>query len=309
MSASHVIGEDGRDAREGYALLAREFPPDEIDGPARHHSLLKEARLGPGRVSTLERAGEEKRIWHQWIQIVVRDRAGRLVAVRDGSVIADARTTLFYAAHIVTAPRYRSLGIGRWLCALSLHVANECLSGAERALGCVYEQAGRGRVALGFELCEVEFPDPAPENEGSRRRLVFHGRLGRSVLWPFRYSQPDTAYGSKLFRASDWNAVPMFICYRRFLPGPPEPLSALGAVNLLFDVHRTVFGEGVDWDRRHFESGLHTDGVLGSVRLPTREREIEAFVASTGSREALLQRYYPGFRYTRQHAAGGDRAS
>jgi hypothetical protein len=244
--------------------------------------------------------GRERRIWHRWVQIVVRDSAGRLVAARDGAVIVDEQITLFYASHIVTDGRRRSRGIGGWLAAVALQAADDHLADAARALGITIPGDGSASPRLRHEICEVEFPDPTPAGAGSLLRLPFHGRLGRAALWPLRYAQPDTNYQEDHFDPLRWNSVPMFLCHRSF---PQRRGGGTGeatrAVALLYDYFSRGRVEGVESDRAHYLAGLKTDGPLRAVPLPTSAAGIPAFIRRTGTLQDLLPRYYPNHRYTR----------
>jgi|GEM_PF-1520373 len=307
LAACEVMGEDTPEARAGYALLARCFGPDEIVGPRAVRDMLADGRERGGAVVVVRRDGVERRLWWRWILLVAHDRDGRLVAAGDGAVLADARTTMFYASHIATRPGQRSCGIGSWLTAACLQAADDHLAEAERMLGCRLRFApGASLVRLAHELAEVEFPDLSPSGQESCRRLPFHGRLQRAALWPLRYARPDMNYGSGPFDPRRWNSVPMFLCHRSFDARRPRVREALEAAELLYDFFAaTMMREGVEWDRAQMRRGLARDGRVRRVPLPTRSADIPDLVRRTTSLAEALRRYYASHRYARERIGPG----
>ncbi len=288
-------------AKEGYALLARWFAPDEIDGPGMIVSFMKANRIHGGRISNVGEPGSERPIWYRWTMLVLVDPSGKVVCAADGAVIADRKNTIFYASHIATDDKLRSKGLGSFLNSFVWQAANNHLVEAKAALGDC-DWSALKQPALKFELSEVEFPDPGPRGEGSMRRLTFHGKSGRKVIWPYRYAQPDTDYHLDHFDSDAWNSVPMFLCIRAFTPqGNKVPLS-LEAADLMLDYFSVCgggsMGKGIGWDRVNVKYGLLNDAPTKLVPFPTEKEAIPSFVSKTGYFQKILPEYYKNHRFT-----------
>jgi len=301
LAAFEVLDGKGRDAMEGYVLLARTFGMDEIDGPEVTRHLLEEGRRRKGIVEMTGAIGEKHRIWHRWVMMVVRDKRGRILAAADGAVVATKSANVYYASHIATRSDLRSKGIGTWLSALKLQAANDHLPEAEAALATTFPgEPGAPPTKLMGEVAEIEFPDPSPGGASSIRRLAFHARQGRRVLWPCRYGQPDTNYVEERFDPEKWNSVPMFISYRGLMKGCRDSRHAVMGVELLYDSFAAGGRPGPEWDRAHLRKGLKRDGRCALVPLPRGDAQLRPFVRKTGWLLDLLARYYPEHRYTRE---------
>jgi Fe-S-cluster containining protein len=290
-----------RPAKEGYALLARWFAPDEIDGPGMIVSFMKDNHKHNGKISSIGESGNERPIWYRWIMVVLVDAAGKVVSAADGAVIADRKNTIFYASHIATVDKLRSKGLGSFLNSYVWQAANNHLVEAKAALGDCDWSAAKQPI-LKFELSEVEFPDPGPRGEGSMRRLTFHGKSERKVIWPYRYAQPDTDYHLDHFDSDAWNSVPMFLCVRAFTPKGNKVQSSLEAADLMLDYFSVCgggsMGKGIEWDRVNIKYGLLNDTPPKLVPFPTKKEAIPTFVSKTGYFQQILPEYYKNHRYT-----------
>jgi GNAT superfamily N-acetyltransferase len=117
-------------------------------------------------------------------EMIVLERAGALVAVRDHTAILPleehgGRHVVVHLSHALVMPSERGTGLGAWLRALPLEAARACA----RAAGVV-----PASVTL---VAEMEPPDPASAERMARLRL--YARAGFGCVDPehVAYRQPD----------------------------------------------------------------------------------------------------------------------
>jgi hypothetical protein len=290
-----VNDERSRDFWEAYCLLARDFGTDVMYSPKVIREVTRECRVRKGALNTLH--GEsDKQIWNWWITAVIKDPDGKIVCAGDGSLISDGWSGIFYASHIAVKDEYRSHNLGTFLSAGILQIAQNKL---EKHLPAALAGNSPDARRLTAEVGEIEFPDHFLLDPDSHKRLVFHGRLNRSVMWPVLYAQPDTDYRDDEFNVEKWNSVPMFICYRPFGQRNGGVESVAGAVGLLFDFYSVLSSGGAEHDRTYMISGFDTGVEPQMIRLPADEDGLAGFLDSIGMRRELLEQYYPGHHYTR----------
>jgi len=296
VTAYEIVDWASRDAKEGYILLAKNFGPDEIDGPASAQQLKKRSMFASHFSEPVRNGG--RAFMQHWIMVVARDAEGRLMAAADGSLIANDHINVFYASHIATKKRFRSYGLGTWLTGVMLQVADDILAReAEKGLPGIMAHENSSGIRLMGEVGEIEFPSPL--QSGTVKRLYFHGRIGRNVIWPLRYSQTDTDYVKAEYRGEHWNAVPMFLCFRDFTGNKFDPNIVLDSADLLYDSFQCFSNsKGVQADREYMHHGLESDGPPGLVEFPRDRKELRQFISRTGTLPSLLLSLYPDHKYT-----------
>jgi len=296
-----IRDERSSDFLNAIKLLSETFLPNEIDSPKRYIGHIQANRFEDGTVGITGDGSEKHSFWYKWIMVVILDGNDHVIGVADGAVIVNKRLSLFYASHIATLPRLRNAGLGSVLSAAILQVAEDNIPQGMISLGLDPEDKIPGMPLLDCELGEVEFPDTSPSGSSSLKRLPFHGRLGRNVLWPFRYAQPDTDYNLKIFDEYNWNSVPMFLAFRAFVPGKQSYEQARAAVELIFDYFITTMGKGAKWDKEIIMKGLAIDGIPSFIAFPKSSDGIPEFIDKTGILSTLLMTYYPDHKYTRDY--------
>ena len=290
-----VVDERSSDFWEAYCLLACDFGTDVMYSPRVIREVTHECRVGKGSINTVHAGGTDRLIWSWWITAVIKDPNGRIVCAGDGSLISDGSRSIFYASHIAVKPNYRSHNLGTFMSAGILQIAENKL---KRYLPASMATEGSQARRLSAELGEIEFPDHFILDPDSHKRLVFHGRLGRRVLWPAFYAQPDTDYRSNEFIPEKWNSVPMFICHRSFREVADPVDSVRQAVNLLFDFYSVLSSGGAEHDRTYMLSTTDSLEEPQLVNLPVNEDELAEFLDRIGMRREILEQHYPGHFYT-----------
>ncbi|MCX6248525.1 MAG: YkgJ family cysteine cluster protein [Bacteroidetes bacterium] len=293
-----LFDERTQDFRNAYRLLAQTFFTDEIDTPIQYEKALKQGR-SPGSGSSRKGIGRTgKNLWARWLMVILKDTKNRVVGVADGAVLYNFKISTFYASHIAVDPTLRSMNLGTVLTAAMAKAADNELSRFAETLPSDLQQQII-KTGLLSEVGEVEFPEDLNAGSMSNRRLVFHGRLDRSVLWPARYAQMDTDYQLKEFDPGKWNSVPMFLCYRAFAREAGNPKSALLAADLLFDYFIFFSDSNAAWDKKYFTSHLKKDGDAKLIPMPKDYAELQRFINKTGLRKSLLTDLYKNHLYTK----------
>jgi len=169
-------------------------------------------------------------------EMLVIERAGEIVAVRDHSAIvplddADAPVVV-HLSHAFVLPAARRAGLGAWLRGLPLACARACAAAAGaagRRIVLVAEMepgepaheegiSGRGADAAGSARCEADDAGSARRSadEAGQARLRIYGRAGFRCVSPARvaYRQPDFRPAAAV-DASGVHAVPLSLIVRR----------------------------------------------------------------------------------------------
>jgi Fe-S-cluster containining protein len=286
-----------RDFWEAMYLLASNFWPNEIDSPLSSYSLMRQEWLKKGTLFS-GKGDDGRKMWSKWIIVIARDDDGRLLGAADGALIVHPNMTVFYASHIAVVRNLRNRGLGAVLSAVILQAAENNIGMGRDLLGISSGEVPGNYPLLNCEVSEVEFPDLSVAGEASLKRLTFHGRLNRQVLWPFRYAQPDTDYRHRAFEPGRWNSVPMFFSYRSFNPDLQQVSSAREAAGILYDYFAVWAPGGVEWDLRNIKKGLKSDGRPYLIPFPSRREEAADFLRTTGTLADNLRRYYPHHKFT-----------
>jgi len=278
-------------------LLASNFWPNEIDSPRSSYALMRQEWIKKGTLFS-GKADDGRKMWSKWIIVIARDDDGRLLGAADGALIVHPGMTAFYASHIAVVQNLRNRGLGAVLSAAILQAADNNIGMGRSQLGITTAKVPENSPRLSCEAGEVEFPDLSLAGEASLKRLTFHGRLNRQVLWPFRYAQPDTDYRHREFDAGRWNSVPMFFSYRSFNPVHRQASSAREAAGMLYDYFAFWAPGGVAWDLRNINEGLKSDGEPQMILFPSRRGEVAGFIKATGNLADILRKYYPHHKFT-----------
>lgn len=157
----------------------------------------------------------------RYFLLAARDRSGRLLGVRDGSVLVnpgyDPDLCVVYLSHIYMVPEGRGTVLSYWLRIAPVEIAVEYLA----------ELHKRGRIQLplpdapgkyyGMRLdlaAEMEYF--SPDDRLSWQRILFYGRGGFDVINPrhFPYLQPDFREPDEI-RATGNRPMPFMMLVRR----------------------------------------------------------------------------------------------
>lgn len=298
MEFFELTGPDCREFWDSLVLLSGTFHPNEIDAPESYIHLMKGKRHAGGKIAERTMSGRQERFWSKWIMVCAKDARGRFMGAADGALIVAEGQSVFYFSHIAVDEKHRVNGIGSLLTAATLQAADNAIPSGWKALGIDGGKASGNGPRLNCELTEIEFPDLSFTGTSSIKRLPFHGRLERLAIWPFRYAQPDTDYTLPDFEEDKWNSVPMFLAYRSFPAGKGTVEQALAAADLMFDYFIVSMGHGAGWDKEYVQAGLQRDGMPRLLPFPHHRQEIANFIEKTGTLPVLLEKYYPGHRFT-----------
>ncbi len=159
--------------------------------------------------------------WVRYFLIIGRDRHGRVLGVRDGSVLFnpeyDDDLCLVFLSHIYMRPEARGTVLSYWLRIAPVDVAMRWLGDLHEA-GLIQvpdpDQPARNyglRVDL---VAEMEYF--TPEERISWQRTLFYGRGGFDVINPrhFPYMQPDFRDPEEI-RETGNSPVPFMLLVRR----------------------------------------------------------------------------------------------
>lgn len=286
---------NSKDAFESYCLLSRCFLPDELDSPKQIYDAISDGFIK--RTTDPKIMKQSLDVYIKWIVVIARDPTGQIVGVSDGSLLVENGFSMFYASHIATKPGLRSHGVGTWLTAAIIHVANETLNQESKKYKIKLDLTKKPLISC--EITEVDFPNKLIGDTESLMRLKFHGRVGRKVIWPLRYAQPDTNFSPESEWSPDiWNSVPMFLSIRTFGDHQSTVELWLKAVDVLWDYFTIWHGQGAEFDRIHCKKNLNKEHIK-LISFPTSEQEIEEFIKQTGWASDLLLKMYPDSKYTK----------
>lgn len=295
LDTFEVTQGNSKDAFESYCLLSRCFLPDELDSPKQIYDAINDGFIK--RKTDPKVMKQSIDVYIKWIVIIARDQIGRIIAVSDGSLLVENGFSMFYASHIATKPDLRSHGIGTWLTAAIVHVANETLIQESKKYKINIDNAKQPMIMC--EITEVDFPNKLIGDTESLMRLKFHGRVGRQVIWPLRYAQPDTDFNPESKWSPDiWNSVPMFLSIRIFGNHESNVDLWLKSVDVLWDYFTIWHGQGAEFDRIYCKKYLNKEQIK-LISFPTSEQEIEEFIRKTGWASDLLLNMYPDSKYTK----------
>jgi hypothetical protein len=239
--------------------------------------------------------------------IVGRDREGRILGVRDGSVLInpsyDRHLCVIYLAHLYMRPEARGTVLSYEMRIAPVEIAMDYLLGLHKR-GCIQlPQPANPARYYGMHLtltAEMEYYSPA--QPVTVQRILFYGRGGFDVINPrhFPYMQPD--FRDKNNARVTGNApIPLMVLVRRMgrerqATMPIAEASAL--MRLLYDDF------ACHWKPEELESSLQR--VLDRLAARSnRESFVELLPLPTGPgdlarlrplfREAVFRRYYKGF--------------
>lgn len=246
----------------------------------------------------------------RYFLLAARDRAGRVLGVRDGSILVnpayDHDLCVVYLSHIYTFPEARGTVLSYWLRIAPVEIAVEYLAELHR----------RGKIALpapaqpgkyfGMRMmltAEMEYF--TPDERLSWQRVLFYGRGGFDVVNPrhFPYLQPDFREPEAI-RASGNRPLPFMILVRRMGAERQATMpieEAVATMRLLYDDFACHCAP------EHLENSLQR--VLDRLaERAKRKGHVELLPLPTGSRD--LHRLKRLFRYTvyQRHYVGSSPA-
>jgi hypothetical protein len=180
----------------------------------------------------------------RYFLIAARDRTGKLLGVRDGTVLVnptyDQDLCVVYLSHIYMLPEARGTVLSYWLRIAPVDIAVTFLGELHR----------RGKIELplpelpskyyGMRLdlaAEMEYF--TPEERISWQRILFYGRGGFDAINPrhFPYMQPDFR-DPELIRATGNRPLPFMVLVRRMGQERQATMpieEASGVMRLLYD--------------------------------------------------------------------------
>lgn len=242
----------------------------------------------------------------RYFLIAARDRSGRLLGVRDGTVLVNPSYApdlcVVYLSHIFMQPEARGTVLSYWLRIAPVEIAMEYLADLHKA-GCITlpapDQPGKS-FGMRIDLAaEMEYFSPAERI--SWQRILFYGRGGFDVINPrhFPYMQPDFRDAETIRRTGN-QPIPFMLLVRRMgrERQATMPIAEASAVMRLLYDDFACFSE-----REHLDTSMQR--VLDRLaERTTRKDFVELLPLPTGPQnlrrfEALLRprvyrRYYKG---------------
>ncbi len=212
FALSEIVDPDDPDFAVAYELLWTAFGAHgEMERQDALRRFLREDPFDPNPDGTFIR----------YFLIVARDRTGRILGVRDGSVLVNpsyaADLCVVYLSHLYMRPEARGTVLSYELRIAPVEIAMEYL----------YDLHTRGRITLpapdspgrsfGMRInltAEMEYY--APTDLVSWQRILFYGRGGFDAVNPrhFPYLQPDFREPDEI-RATGNRPLPFMILVRR----------------------------------------------------------------------------------------------
>lgn len=180
----------------------------------------------------------------KYFLLVARDKEGRLLGVRDGTVMVnqgyDEDLCVVYLSHIYMQPQARGTVLSYWLRIAPVELAHQYLAELHRR-GKIQlplpDQPGKSfgmRIDLAAEMEYFE-----PQDRISWQRILFYGRGGFDAINPrhFPYLQPDFRDHEQI-RATGNRPMPFMVLLRRMGRERQARLpieEAQGVMRLLYD--------------------------------------------------------------------------
>lgn len=234
----------------------------------------------------------------RYFLLVARDRHGRLLGVRDGTVLIHpdyaSDLCVVYLSHIYMRPEARGTVLSYWLRIAPVEIAMEYLAELGRREKIRLPAPDQPGKYFGMRLdlaAEMEYF--SPDERLSWQRILFYGRGGFDVVNPrhFPYLQPDFR-DPEVIRRTGNQPMPFMILVRRMgrerqATMPIEEASAL--MRLLYDDF------AVHCAPEHLENSLQL--VLDRLEERSKRKNlVELLPLPTGPKDiARLKRI---FRYT-----------
>jgi hypothetical protein len=236
--------------------------------------------------------------FHRYFLLAARDRDGRLLGVRDGSILVnpayDPSLCVIYLAHIYMRPEARGSVLSYWLRIAPVELATQYLKDLHsRGLFKLPAPDQPGRY-FGMRMnlaAEMEYY--TPEERQSWQRILFYGRGGFDAINPrhFPYRQPDFR-DPAVIRETGNRPVPFMVLLRRMGRERQATLpiaEAQAVMNLLYDDFAEHCSE------EHLQNSL--DVVMDRLeRRARRENFVELLPLPTGPRD--IHRFKRLFRYS-----------
>lgn len=294
----HEITHEGsNDFWHAYTLLSEAFSTDELDSVVSYLGVIKETRLHGWKRKTLSENGVKKSIWARWIMVVLKDNSKKIVGVADGAIILNEQLNTFYVSHIAIKSSQRSKQLGTLLSHMVFKVAESHLKLHMYSKN--KKNDSNHSHTLLTEIGEIDFLEDSNPGSIPNRRAIFHGRLGRSAIWPIRFAQMDTDYNFTQFDENKWNSVPLFISFRAFSQQTNNIETALMALDLLLDYFILFCNRYAVWDKTYLHKYLFKDDFPYLIPFPDSKTSLPGFILKTGFKNEILNKYYPNHYYTR----------
>ncbi len=236
--------------------------------------------------------------FHRYFLLAARDRDGRLLGVRDGSILVnpayDPSLCVIYLAHIYMRPEARGSVLSYWLRIAPVELATQYLKDLHsRGLFELPAPDQPGRY-FGMRMnlaAEMEYY--TPEERQSWQRILFYGRGGFDAINPrhFPYRQPDFR-DPAVIRETGNRPVPFMVLLRRIGRERQATLpiaEAQAVMNLLYDDFAEHCSE------EHLQNSLEV--VMDRLERRARRKDfVELLPLPTGPRD--IHRFKRLFRYS-----------
>jgi len=233
----------------------------------------------------------------RYFLIVARDRHGRLLGVRDGTILINPSYApdlcVVYLSHIFMLPEARGTVLSYWLRIAPVEIAMEYLADLHKAGRIVMPAPNDPGKSFGMRIdlvAEMEYFSPSERI--SWQRVLFYGRGGFDVINPrhFPYMQPDFREPD-LIRETGNQPIPFMMLVRRMgrERQATMPIAEASAIMRLMYDDFACFSA-----REHLESSLQR--VLDRLaERTTRKDFVELLPLPTGP--SNLKRFEAIFRH------------
>lgn len=256
--------------------------------------------------------------WCKYFLLVAKDRAGRLLGVRDGTILYnpayDPGLCVVYLSHIYMRPEARGTVLSYWLRIAPVEIAMRYLAELHRRrlirLPNPYAPARHFGLRM---VLAAEMEYFTPEERISWQRVLFYGRGGFDVINPrdFPYRQPDFR-DPEVIRQTGNQPMPFMILVRRMglERQASMPIDEAAAImRLLYDdfaCHCDI--EFLENSLQVVLDRLESRAARGKATvellpLPSGERDLHRFKKLF--RYDVYRKFYKGAPETRAYLEGG----
>jgi hypothetical protein len=301
---------DHKDFKTAYKLLWDAFGPSgEMEREEAIRQFLIDDSHEPTPTGTFIR----------YFLIVAKDRSGKIIGVRDGSVLVNPQYApdlcVVYLSHIFTLPDARGTVMSYWLRIAPIELAVQYLKDLH-ALGKIalpLPDAPGKHFGMRIDLAaEMEYF--SPEDRISAQRILFYGRGGFDAIDPrhFPYLQPDFREPDVVKKTGD-RPVPFMVLLRRMGREKQALLpidEARAVMRLLYDDFAChcapeTLASSLQLVLDRLEERAQTKAYVRLLPLPTGSKNLKRLRKLF--RYRVYTRYYPNLPATLAYLESGIR--